>query len=136
MSAEQLTRHCWVDAITVKYEPSPHCHIRADVRGSDGRFRKAALLGPCWVVTCDGRGIDHDPEVSFNGELRDSDEGHIIHAPSRAEAEQAALTEGWVLTRDGRAWCPACAPSDLTRFDLAVVEEVPGQMALIGGDAA
>jgi hypothetical protein len=78
--------------------------------------------GPCWIITCDGE----------CGEEPEDDEYAHIHCATRTEAEQVADAYDWKVTKDGRAFCEDDAPAGRSLDELAVVEQIPGQLTLLG----
>lgn len=88
----------------------------------DVKITVTCLPAPCWTVTCDGD-CGEQPE--------DDEYGWNIHCASLKEAEEFAESCGWIVTRDGGVFCPDDAP-DCAVADLAVVEQIPGQLTLDG----
>jgi hypothetical protein len=80
---------------------------------------------PCWTITCDGECGDR-PE--------DDEYGWNIHCATRKEAEVFAESCGWIITKDGRVFCEDDTPAGQSLEDggLAVVEQIPGQLTLLG----
>lgn len=78
----------------------------------------------CWTITCDGE----------CGEGPEDDEYANIHCTSRTEAEQYATACDWIVTRDGEVYCEDDAP-DRSTADLAVTEQIPGQLTIDGEEA-
>jgi hypothetical protein len=81
---------------------------------------------PCWIITCDGE----------CGEEPEGDEYASIHCATRTEAEQVADAYDWKVTKDGLVFCDTDALPDRLMDELAVVEQIPGQMILGGGEVS
>lgn len=125
MPISQLAERCWV------LRPEPVLHDGDEHFSSATVARKRAresghagtpvwLLEPCWTVRCDG---ECDAEIDEHGEC------YTVHSATRAEAEQLAVDWGWIATRDGHVLCAEDAP-DCSTADLAVTEQIPGQLTL------
>lgn len=134
MPISQLTERCWVldvpkgTVISTTHQPDTaddeHWDKEQDAREAAGRLglgvRGRQLEEPCWVIRCGG-----DCDVLLDEE----DECYIFHSASRAEAEKAATDYGWTVTRDGEVFCDYDAP-DCSAADLAVTEQIPGQLTI------
>ena len=81
------------------------------------------LPAPCWTITCDEC-----------GEECESDEYASIHCATRTEAEQVAEAYDWKVIKVGRVFCEDDAPDGCSLDELAVVEQIPGQLTLDGAE--
>lgn len=108
---EGLTTHFASEAAARIRAASPHLF-------PDGPVGVKPLTAPCWTATCDGECAD---------EFEDDEGGN--HGASRTETEQMVTAYGWTVTRDGTVFCPDDEP-DCSTADLAVTEQIPGQLIL------
>lgn len=125
MPISQLPERCWV----LRPDPALHdgdahygteAEALRDAKEMDAIGTPELLPDRCWIVGCDGA-----CEIQLDTE----DEGYLYHHTTRAEAEQTVAQYGWILTRDGEAFCQDDAP-DCSTADLAVIEQIPGQLTL------
>jgi hypothetical protein len=126
MAISQLPTLCWTLAppratpdgssyLTGEHWPSP------DAAMADGQRAEAVAPGTwaCWTVCCNTCG-EWVPVADVTGQP---------HYLTRLDAERDAVYCGWRVLRDGTAWCPEDAPECATA-DLAVTEQVPGQLTI------
>jgi hypothetical protein len=128
MPVSQLTDRCWV-VPGIADDAEPHFKSRAEAVAWVTDNEDGGLLAgikpvdeACWIAVCDGPAGDCADEF-------DDDEG-ANHGGGRAETEKWITSYEWVITRDDWVLCPNCQP-DCDTPDLAVVEQIPGQLALI-----
>jgi hypothetical protein len=131
MPASQLPGRCWQTAVKGARDIGDLGHYpTADAARGDHPDRDEGepappveqLPAPCWVVTCNGPCAET---------LLDEDEGWLLHMGSRAEAELAALGEGWTVTRAAETYCPDDMPPGVEQVDLLRLPS-PGQLAFDG----
>jgi hypothetical protein len=129
MPVKQLAKRCWdLGTPNPDHGSDPHFASEAQAReyATDNEPEALATVkvldAPCWIAVCDGA------SGTCGEEFADEDEGGN-HGGSRAETEQWITSWGWMVTRDGRVF-GYCCEDERPSADLAVVEQVPGQMAL------
>lgn len=137
MPISQLTERCWVlddppgsSALLPDGAGEQHWGTEREAREFAApaaaalavTIRPRQLDQPCWVIRCGG-----ECDVLLDEE----DENYIFHCASRSEAERDAAGYGWIVTRSGEVFCVEDAP-DCAVADLAVTEQVPGQLKLGG----